>query len=283
MQQTLCFQLGEGGGYRITGKESGLMSFETCRHVKEDGAYCASPALRDRKYCYFHLMERGRRLRRARALRDNLPYRLEIHSLDNLYAVRAALTDIAQALAAGQLDPRTAGKLLYAIQQVSATNRRIEKMEAEAAKNQPAADDTSRIQEYPEFEKQFGIPPGADLDAETEAVLRKADEEAELRQAESLPTPPPGVRVGSPAYRLFREEAYQMLRLQLNDMRHQLRDYNEQKRQKLKKEVLSAFPPPNSKESRSGIQGVVREDTGAKKPPTSLAAELEQEEAAETA
>src|ERR1035438_6390765 len=105
------------------------MQYETCRHVQPDGAYCGSPALRERKYCYYHLIER-RRLRRARALRDNLPYRLEIQSLDNLYAVRAALTDIAQALAAGQLDPRTAGKLLYSIQQVSATNRRIEQMEA---------------------------------------------------------------------------------------------------------------------------------------------------------
>ena len=84
------------------------MQYETCRHVKEDGAYCGSPALRERKYCYYHLMQRGRRLRRARALRDNLPYRLEIQSLDNLYAVRAALTDIAQALAAGQLESRTA-------------------------------------------------------------------------------------------------------------------------------------------------------------------------------
>ena len=106
------------------------MQYETCRHVKEDGTYCGSPALRDRKYCYYHLMQRGRRLRRARALRDNVPYRLEIQSLDNLYAVRAALTEIAQALAAGQLDPRTDGKLLYAIQQVSATNRRIEQLEA---------------------------------------------------------------------------------------------------------------------------------------------------------
>jgi len=225
------------------------MQYETCRHVKEDGTYCGSPSLRDRKYCYYHLMQRGRRLRRARALRDNLPYRLEIQSLDNLYAVRAALTDIAQALAAGQLDPRTAGKLLYAIQQVSATNRRIEQMEAKAAKDvvgsQP--DDNSRVQELPDFEKQFGLPPGVDLDAETNAVLHKADEEAELRQSESLPTPPPGVRAGSAAYRLFREEAYQMLRLQLRETQHQLRDHNEQKRQqfeKMKKDMMSATPAP---------------------------------------
>jgi len=256
------------------------MQYETCRHVKEDGAYCGSPALRDRKYCYYHLMQRGRRLRRARALRDNLPYRLEIHSLDNLYAVRAALTDIAQALAAGQLEPRTAGKLLYAIQQVSATNRRIEQMEAAQLENRKdakdgvpqslsrarrgirapllganlgsQAEDSSRVQECPEFEAKFGLPPGADLDAETDAILQKADEEAELRQSESLPTPPPGVRPGSAAYRVYREEAYQMLRLQLNETRYQLRDYNEQKRQQfenIKKETMSATPAPERRAS----------------------------------
>ena len=234
------------------------MQYETCRHVKEDGTYCGSPALRDRKYCYYHLMQRGRRLRRARALRDNLPYRLEIQSLDNLYAVRDALTEIAQALAAGQLEARTAGKLLYAIQQVSATNRRIEQLEAaqlekrkEEKEGVPqvrhllanlGSDDNSRIQECPDFENTFGLPPGADLDAETDAVLRKADEEAELRRAESMPLPPPGVRPGSVAYRVYREEAYQMLRLRVNGLEHELRAYNEQKREKLKKEAMSAFP-----------------------------------------
>jgi hypothetical protein len=180
--------------------------------------------------------------------------------------VRAALTDIAQALAAGQLEARTAGKLLYAIQQVSATNRRIEQMEAAQLEQRKDAkdgvgvpqvrhllanlgsDNDSRIQEYPDFEKQFGLPPGADLDAETDAVLRQADKEAELRQSESLPVLPPGVRPGSAAYRVFREEAYQTLRLQLHDMRHQLRDYHQQKRQQfeaaMKKEMMSATPVP---------------------------------------
>ena len=241
------------------------MQYVTCHHVKEDGAYCGSPALRDRKYCYYHLMQRGRRLRRARAVRDNVPYRLEIQSLDNLYAVRAALTEIAQALAAGQLEAPTAGKLLYAIQQVSATNRRIEQMEAaqleqrkEEKEGVPQVrhllpnlgpDDDSRIQEYPEFEKEFRIPPGADLDAETDAVLRKADEEAELRQAESMPEPPPGVRPGSVAYRVYREEAYQIMQLRVNRLQHELRDYNQQKRQQyeetMKKEMMSATPAPD--------------------------------------
>ena len=59
-----------------------------------------------------------------------------------------------------------------------------------------------------------------------------------------MPLPPPGVRVGSPAYRVYREEAYQMLRLQVKELRHDFRDYHEQKREKLKKEVMSAFPAP---------------------------------------
>ena len=230
------------------------MQYETCRHIKEDGLYCGSPALRDRQYCYYHLMQRERRLRRARALATNQPYRLDIQSLDNPYAVRNALTDIVQALAAGQLDAAIAGKMLYAIQQVTAANRRAEQMEAAqlekmaAANAQDHADDNSRVQEYPEFEQRFGIPPGIDLDAETDAALRKADQEAQLRQRESIPQPPPGLRPGSPAYRLFREEAYQALQMQLRETQYQLRDYNEQKRQQIenmKKEMMSVTPTPN--------------------------------------
>lgn len=98
------------------------------------------------------------------------------------------------------------------------------------------------IDGYPEFEKQFGLSPGADLD---DAVLQKADEEAEIRRSESLPVPPRGVRLGSPACRLFREKAYQMVRLQLKRTQHQLRDYNEQKRQHEKtKKMMSATPAP---------------------------------------
>jgi len=43
------------------------MEFRTCDHLKEDGVYCNSPALRGRDYCYFHLNLRGRRLKAARA------------------------------------------------------------------------------------------------------------------------------------------------------------------------------------------------------------------------
>ena len=60
-----------------------------------------------------------------------------------------------------------------------------------------------------------------------------------------MPAPPPGVRVGSPAYRVYREEAYQVMRLQLLGLRAELRNYRAKERQQfeaMKKEVASATP-----------------------------------------
>jgi hypothetical protein len=70
------------------------------------------------------------------------------------------------------------------------------------------------------------------------------------------------VRPGLPAFRLLREEDYQAIRLQLNDMRHQFREVNQLKHQQfeaMKKEVVSATPPP---QRHSGTAGRLRLRTG---------------------
>lgn len=116
---------------------------------------------------------------------------------------------------------------------------------------QQAPADRPRRQEYPQFEQEFAIKPGTDIDAELDWTLSKAEEEAELRQANAPPPPPPGVRLGSAQYRVYCQEAYQILNMQVNQMKHELRDYYEEKRkqsaieiEKLKKEMLSATPVP---------------------------------------
>jgi hypothetical protein len=223
----------------------------TCRHIKTDGTYCGSPALRDRKYCHYHLKDRGRRLRRARALRDNVPYRLDIPLLDSPAAVRLAITEIVQAMGTGQLDHRTGGKMLYGIQMANSFNRRAAQAAAEAEAGCPVQASGSELEEYPQFEQEFGLKPGADVDAEIDWTLHKADEEAQLRQPYDLPAPPAGLRPGSAQYKVYREEAYQALNMQLNDMRRQLREYYEMKRKEsekrvaeIKKEAMSAAPQP---------------------------------------
>ena len=251
------------------------MQYETCCHIKEDGTYCGSPALQTRKYCYHHFTHRGRRLRRARALRDNIPYRLELPPLEDLAAVQVVLSEIVQALGSGQLDPRAAGKMLYAIQQTTSVIKFRAKLEAAQsqtaqAEQAPAvggpqlpsvgncgdqwnapAPATLRVQAYPGFEQEFGLNPGGDVDAEIDLALREADQEAERRAAEAPPAPSPGMRLGSAQYQIYREEVYQGLNMRINRLKHELRDYHEQKRKEnekqfeaLKKEMMSATPPP---------------------------------------
>ena len=217
------------------------MQYETCCHIKEDGAYCGSPALRDHKYCYYHLEQRGRRLRRARALRDNSPYPIDIQSLDNPYAVRTAVTEIAQALAAGQLDPAAGGRILYAIQQAASMNKLIAQMEAA----QPQSAEKQGPTEYPDFAKKFGIPPGSDIDTETNAVLKQADQEVEFRHALTVPPAPLGTRPGSAEYKLYRDEAIQELRTRIAVMQDNLREYWAMRKQMADEMRKEALPTTN--------------------------------------
>jgi hypothetical protein len=219
------------------------MQYETCRHIKEDGAYCGSPALRDNKYCYYHLQQRGRRLRRARALRDNVPYQIDIQSLDNPYAVRTAITEVAQALAAGQLDHAVAGKILYAIQQASSQNKLIAQIEAAQAQEQGPAPVVSHPTEDPDFARRFDIPSGSDIDTEIEVAAKQAQQEFDFRQARSVPAPPPGVRPGSAHYELYRDQAIEELRTRIEVLQSQLREYwviRKQMAEQMRKEAQSA-------------------------------------------
>ena len=63
------------------------MPCRTCDHLKEDGVYCSSPALRDQRYRYFHFSIRARRVQAARARLHDQPFRLQMPILDNAHAI----------------------------------------------------------------------------------------------------------------------------------------------------------------------------------------------------
>jgi hypothetical protein len=135
-------------------------------------------------------MVRGRRLRRGRAL--------------------------PQALRTGQLDHRVAGKMLYALQQATSLIKDRAKLQATQPETMPDAKELAHLDSpalasrISGFEQEFGINPGTDIDAEIDCTLRKADQEVELRHVNDLPAPLPGMRIGSPQYRVYREEVYQI-------------------------------------------------------------------------
>ena len=94
-----------------------MKSVKHCRHVKEDGIACGSPALRGQGYCYFHLRYKGYPLR-------IWPNTLCLGGLHftrrmafNLKAAEATLKRVERMLASGTCpDPARARMLRWGLQ-----------------------------------------------------------------------------------------------------------------------------------------------------------------------
>jgi hypothetical protein len=96
------------------------LPYRICNFPKPDGTPCGSPALPGKKLCYYHLRDHQREqridaaIRRADVLGPILP---PMRSFDD---VLAGINEVVQALAAGRISDRRAGRILFDLQQVSA-------------------------------------------------------------------------------------------------------------------------------------------------------------------
>src|SRR5260370_6837308 len=93
-----------------------------CQHLKVNGTQCGSPALTRNRFCFFHTRFQDHRVtisttrRRARATFD-LPV------LEDANAIQVWLMQTMRLLVSGQIDPKIAGLLLYALQPASVNLR----------------------------------------------------------------------------------------------------------------------------------------------------------------
>jgi hypothetical protein len=97
-----------------------------CQHIKINGTQCGSPALRSNRFCYFHkhwretrVVLNANRARRARAA-------LDLPVLEDADSIQVSLMQVMRLILNGQIDPKTAGLLLYALQTASSNLRRID-------------------------------------------------------------------------------------------------------------------------------------------------------------
>jgi hypothetical protein len=161
------------------------MSVNHCRHIKEDGFFCQAPALHGREYCRFHLRALGRRIRMARALAQREPFRLVLPILEDMNAVHVALMLVLDALAAGLVEHKRAGLLLYGLQQASANLRSLTAKPSLGVYDEQT-DTGPRAEEYPGFEEEFGLPADLDLSQPPEVLFPPAAAAA-ITQAEPSP------------------------------------------------------------------------------------------------
>lgn len=95
-----------------------MLSFPNrCQYLKVNGTQCGSPALRRNRFCFFHKRHHEERIqlhadraRRARRATIDLP------ALEDANSVQVSLMQILRLTLAGQIDNKTAGLALYALQ-----------------------------------------------------------------------------------------------------------------------------------------------------------------------
>jgi hypothetical protein len=97
------------------------MSCPACTHLKQDGVLCGSPALRGKKLCFYHHRDHQRRQYVERLLRLNDPLRPSAPLPRNPFELQVLLYEVMTAVAEKRITTRRAGKVLYALQQTSAS------------------------------------------------------------------------------------------------------------------------------------------------------------------
>ncbi len=94
-----------------------------CQHVKVNGTQCGSPALRRKRFCYFHDNYRQTQARllegESMVLLGNLPL------LEDANSVQVAVMQVIHLLASGKMDVKVAGLTLYALQTAAINLKRV--------------------------------------------------------------------------------------------------------------------------------------------------------------
>jgi|SRR5271166_2944954 len=167
------------------------MPYRTCDHLKADGVYCSSPALRDQRYCYFHLNIRARRVQAARARLHGDPRRFQMPILDNMHAVQSGIQQVVDALADDRIDNRRAGLLLYALQQAAAGLKST--LEWKGQRPEIAPNEPLRALEIHSLQDQYELPFDTDSDVPPDVAAAEIDAtialpmDARLSQTEQPP------------------------------------------------------------------------------------------------
>ena len=145
-----------------------MTELKTCKHIYDSGYHCSSAAAKDRDYCVYHLRYRGRGMRMAQSRARNQRFDLHLPPLEDMHAVQSALSQLAEALAADMIDLKRAHEL-HSVLRSAAGNFR----HPEAWQTKPYTSDQSATSpvSYEEFEAEFGLPEGLNLDVPPEVAF----------------------------------------------------------------------------------------------------------------
>ena len=94
-------------------------SIPRCQHIKVNGTQCGSPALRRNRLCYFHKSWQKTRIVVGAKRAHGASTVFDLPLLEDANSIQLALMQVMRLILSGQLDGKTAGLLLYALQTAS--------------------------------------------------------------------------------------------------------------------------------------------------------------------
>jgi len=100
-------------------------SIPRCQHIKVNGTQCGSPALRRNRLCYFHKSWQKTRIVVGAKRAHGASTVFDLPLLEDANSIQLALMQVMRLILSGQLDAKTAGLLLYALQTASSNLARI--------------------------------------------------------------------------------------------------------------------------------------------------------------
>ncbi|MGC1374059.1 MAG: hypothetical protein WA824_18130 [Candidatus Sulfotelmatobacter sp.] len=130
-----------------------------CQHLKVNGTQCGSPALRDKRFCYFH---NSVGIVRQRILEDETIKRpFDMPLLEDANSIQVALMKVMHLMGSGLMDHKTAALMLYALQTATANLRNV-RFETNSPREVVIDTDTvdkTCIRGYQWAERDFPNPP----------------------------------------------------------------------------------------------------------------------------
>jgi hypothetical protein len=147
------------------------MAFKYCQHVRENGTFCRSGAVKGRDYCYFHLRSRAQRLAAAQASSQQQPWHPDLPPLEDMRAVQVALMRVLDGLATDSIEPRRAALMLKGLQQAASNMRSVTGWLRPDRFEPSSSEDDRTVESYPGLEFEFGLPRRIDLDAPSQMIF----------------------------------------------------------------------------------------------------------------
>ena len=179
-------------------------SIPRCQHIKVNGTQCGSPALRRNRLCYFHKSWQQTRIVLGANRARRAPAVFDLPMLEDANSIQVALMQVMRLILSGQIDAKTAGLLLYALQTASTNLARTNfeptiktrvVIDPRTVAQTPLGEDPWRRQDYEEEDNQQENDEA--IAAEEESIEEK------IPQIQAVAETPQAKQQGAPLLAVF--------------------------------------------------------------------------------